>query len=325
MFEYWLHPRRYKTEMCLFRANCDRLVCFFAHSAEELRTLDPSLPPAEVCWSAGAALPGKKASSNSSNCRESGSGPVSGQAAAVAGVNKQQQRQQYLQQKLHIQQQQQQLLPAQGRGAGIRQQQDTMSSPAALQQPAHVQMAPGEFALRAAVNQPLQQQHVVTDTHRHGLACGITSPVQTASNAAAIVQQLQPPAISMVPPDHQIDPAASIRMSPAVLGPLQLAGAAAAPVTAGGWPQQLLLDYLQLQLQQQQQELQQQCYTNLTSLNPALQQQQSTASAGSGACAPHGLLHQQAGHRPGLTSGGQSALQPLQTAFGGSLPGAQHT
>lgn len=31
LFEYWLHPKRYKTELCLFRANCDRPVCFFAH------------------------------------------------------------------------------------------------------------------------------------------------------------------------------------------------------------------------------------------------------------------------------------------------------
>ncbi|WIA11757.1 hypothetical protein OEZ85_011852 [Tetradesmus obliquus] len=50
LFEYWLHPKRFRTEMCLFRSNCDRRVCFFAHSSEELRQLQDGLPPAELCW-----------------------------------------------------------------------------------------------------------------------------------------------------------------------------------------------------------------------------------------------------------------------------------
>uniref|UniRef100_A0A383VI06 C3H1-type domain-containing protein n=1 Tax=Tetradesmus obliquus TaxID=3088 RepID=A0A383VI06_TETOB len=62
LFEYWLHPKRFRTEMCLFRSNCDRRVCFFAHSSEELRQLQDGLPPAELCWSAGAAITSKQRS-----------------------------------------------------------------------------------------------------------------------------------------------------------------------------------------------------------------------------------------------------------------------
>ncbi|GLI69992.1 hypothetical protein VaNZ11_014725, partial [Volvox africanus] len=37
VFEHWLHPSRYKTRLCSFGRNCNRSICFFAHSAEELR------------------------------------------------------------------------------------------------------------------------------------------------------------------------------------------------------------------------------------------------------------------------------------------------
>lgn len=36
-FEYWLHPTRYRTVMCNRGAGCSRVLCFFAHSCEELR------------------------------------------------------------------------------------------------------------------------------------------------------------------------------------------------------------------------------------------------------------------------------------------------
>lgn len=42
VFEHWLHPARYKTRLCSFGHGCNRSICFFAHSAEELRC-----PPAE--------------------------------------------------------------------------------------------------------------------------------------------------------------------------------------------------------------------------------------------------------------------------------------
>lgn len=37
VFEGWLHPARYHTQLCKFGALCQRRVCFFAHSEEELR------------------------------------------------------------------------------------------------------------------------------------------------------------------------------------------------------------------------------------------------------------------------------------------------
>ncbi|GAB2233892.1 hypothetical protein Droror1_Dr00003122 [Drosera rotundifolia] len=39
VFECWLHPARYRTEACKDGKNCKRKVCFFAHSARELRIL----------------------------------------------------------------------------------------------------------------------------------------------------------------------------------------------------------------------------------------------------------------------------------------------
>ncbi|CAI9759376.1 unnamed protein product [Fraxinus pennsylvanica] len=43
VFESWLHPTRYRTEACKDGKNCQRKVCFFAHSARQLRT------PSSVC------------------------------------------------------------------------------------------------------------------------------------------------------------------------------------------------------------------------------------------------------------------------------------
>ncbi|KAJ4749753.1 Zinc finger CCCH domain protein [Rhynchospora pubera] len=40
VFETWLHPDKYKTQMCRDGRNCDRKVCFFAHSKEEMREGD---------------------------------------------------------------------------------------------------------------------------------------------------------------------------------------------------------------------------------------------------------------------------------------------
>ncbi|XP_074580709.1 zinc finger CCCH domain-containing protein 23-like [Curcuma longa] len=37
VFEFWLHPTRYRTRMCISGPTCARKICFFAHSADELR------------------------------------------------------------------------------------------------------------------------------------------------------------------------------------------------------------------------------------------------------------------------------------------------
>eukprot|EP00798_Chlamydomonas_sp_ICE-L_P003961 gene3961-14041_t len=38
VFEYWLHPLRYRTQMCSYGPECRRPTCFFAHQFHELRT-----------------------------------------------------------------------------------------------------------------------------------------------------------------------------------------------------------------------------------------------------------------------------------------------
>eukprot|EP00210_Caulerpa_lentillifera_P003574 g3409.t1 len=40
LFEYWLHPTRYKTEFCSRGRQCTRPFCFFAHSETEVRPVD---------------------------------------------------------------------------------------------------------------------------------------------------------------------------------------------------------------------------------------------------------------------------------------------
>ncbi|XP_030463409.1 zinc finger CCCH domain-containing protein 54 [Syzygium oleosum] len=37
VFEYWLHPTRYRTRVCNAGEFCQRKVCFFAHSPDQLR------------------------------------------------------------------------------------------------------------------------------------------------------------------------------------------------------------------------------------------------------------------------------------------------
>ncbi|GBF93652.1 hypothetical protein Rsub_06755 [Raphidocelis subcapitata] len=52
--EYWLHPDRFKTQMCKNGARCNRPLCFFAHAAGELRFPDPSGNVPAACGAAAA-------------------------------------------------------------------------------------------------------------------------------------------------------------------------------------------------------------------------------------------------------------------------------
>ncbi|KAI3439863.1 uncharacterized protein J3R85_004274, partial [Psidium guajava] len=45
VFECWLHPSKYRTEACKDGNNCKRKVCFFAHSARQLRLLPAKSEP----------------------------------------------------------------------------------------------------------------------------------------------------------------------------------------------------------------------------------------------------------------------------------------
>uniref|UniRef100_A0A061S1L3 Cys3his zinc finger protein atcth n=1 Tax=Tetraselmis sp. GSL018 TaxID=582737 RepID=A0A061S1L3_9CHLO len=51
VFECWLHPSRYRTQMCTDGTDCKRRVCFFAHSESEIRT------PADDCFAGSGDLP----------------------------------------------------------------------------------------------------------------------------------------------------------------------------------------------------------------------------------------------------------------------------
>ncbi len=53
VFEHWLHPSRFKTEICQHAAACTRPMCFFAHYPDEVRAPSPSAD--EVMAAAEAA------------------------------------------------------------------------------------------------------------------------------------------------------------------------------------------------------------------------------------------------------------------------------
>lgn len=57
VFEYWLHPSRYRTQLCNDGISCNRKVCFFAHTVEELR-----VPSCKALAAADLTVKGGKAS-----------------------------------------------------------------------------------------------------------------------------------------------------------------------------------------------------------------------------------------------------------------------
>ena len=54
VFEYWLHPTRYRSQLCNDGPKCRRRVCFFAHTIDQLR-VPPSKPFVAPDMLAGAA------------------------------------------------------------------------------------------------------------------------------------------------------------------------------------------------------------------------------------------------------------------------------
>ncbi|KAF5736438.1 CCCH-type zinc finger protein with ARM repeat domain isoform 1 [Tripterygium wilfordii] len=55
VFECWLHPAQYRTRLCKDGTSCNRRVCFFAHTAEELRPLYVSTESAVLSPRASAS------------------------------------------------------------------------------------------------------------------------------------------------------------------------------------------------------------------------------------------------------------------------------
>lgn len=48
VFECWLHPSKYRTQLCTEGSSCTRNLCFFAHSLEELREVSDACEPCEM-------------------------------------------------------------------------------------------------------------------------------------------------------------------------------------------------------------------------------------------------------------------------------------
>ncbi|CBI29869.3 unnamed protein product, partial [Vitis vinifera] len=61
VFECWLHPAQYRTRLCKDGTNCNRRVCFFAHTTEELRPL---------YMSTGSAVPSPRPSSSTATAMD---------------------------------------------------------------------------------------------------------------------------------------------------------------------------------------------------------------------------------------------------------------
>ncbi|KAK7283886.1 hypothetical protein RIF29_13634 [Crotalaria pallida] len=58
VFECWLHPAQYRTRLCKDGTSCNRRVCFFAHTTEELRPLYVS---------SGSAVPSPRSAASTPN------------------------------------------------------------------------------------------------------------------------------------------------------------------------------------------------------------------------------------------------------------------
>ncbi|WOH04358.1 hypothetical protein DCAR_0623767 [Daucus carota subsp. sativus] len=58
VFECWLHPAQYRTRLCKDGTSCDRRVCFFAHTPDELRPLYVST---------GSAVPSPRSSASAAS------------------------------------------------------------------------------------------------------------------------------------------------------------------------------------------------------------------------------------------------------------------
>lgn len=78
VFEYWLHPTRYRTQLCNDGRNCARRVCFFAHTLEEVRLpkQKPYVSPEAVAAASLEAL--------AEACNDGGVGGAAGLGESLA-------------------------------------------------------------------------------------------------------------------------------------------------------------------------------------------------------------------------------------------------
>ncbi|KFM24230.1 Zinc finger CCCH domain-containing protein 24 [Auxenochlorella protothecoides] len=87
VFEYWLHPTRYRTQLCNDGGSCRRKICFFAHSLDELRVpaVKPFVSPEALAAAASAAGPGDSRRSSSSHHDSSGRPSLDSAASVASG------------------------------------------------------------------------------------------------------------------------------------------------------------------------------------------------------------------------------------------------
>uniref|UniRef100_A0A383VUY1 C3H1-type domain-containing protein n=1 Tax=Tetradesmus obliquus TaxID=3088 RepID=A0A383VUY1_TETOB len=94
MFEYWMHPLRYKTKMCCKGASCLKRFCFFAHTPEEVRPGSNTPPGTSLLQPATGAccIPAPFTADGASSTQQ---GTFAGHAAMPA-LQLQQQQQLYM-------------------------------------------------------------------------------------------------------------------------------------------------------------------------------------------------------------------------------------
>ncbi|WIA23014.1 hypothetical protein OEZ86_009930 [Tetradesmus obliquus] len=107
VFEFWLHPQRYRTQICREGPGCRRLVCFFAHSEDELREVQ--LPPVEGDpFAAAKAANAESMAVGAGACSSAHQGAVAAGGFSASPHAQQLMLQQLQQQQVAMQQQQQQ-------------------------------------------------------------------------------------------------------------------------------------------------------------------------------------------------------------------------
>ncbi|KAJ6791814.1 zinc finger CCCH domain-containing protein 24-like [Iris pallida] len=77
VFECWLHPAQYRTRLCKDGTSCNRRVCFFAHTNEELRPL---------YMSTGSAVPSPRSSASAAMEMVAAMGLMPGSPSSVSAV-----------------------------------------------------------------------------------------------------------------------------------------------------------------------------------------------------------------------------------------------
>jgi len=77
VFECWLHPAQYRTRLCKDGTSCNRRVCFFAHTTDELRPLYVST---------GSAVPSPRASATAAMEMAAAMGLMPGSPSSVSAV-----------------------------------------------------------------------------------------------------------------------------------------------------------------------------------------------------------------------------------------------